>query len=196
MCLDPSKRLDHFQSVKEKLEKELLRMELRENGGHHHSGEHNTLIAKRKNIAIPTVYEWDIHPGEVSKKLLPQSREKQASQKVDYIGITGKFLASESLESALRAPGKETTDDSSYQPNVTLLINNYVKSKVLPRQGSIDPNTIHRVPSRQDQQKGKGISSSKSITLIKSNIPEYGKYDLKRNKPLPNIVKSNLLVKR
>ncbi|MEI8027770.1 MAG: hypothetical protein WCI18_15585 [Pseudomonadota bacterium] len=218
--LDPSNRLDHFQALKEKLEKEAEKQNNANNKDTYigsGAGGYATVMARRRRkgpITIPAVYEWDIHPGDVSKKLLPTPPSKDnalISGHISTIGVTGTFSTSagtpflqhdhrnhqyppENDYAGSFAPKEAVYTDSVYQPKITLLINNFVKSKVLPPQGRIiDPNSIHRVPSRQEGNSVQGdyqsILNSVQATIP---IPEYGTYDLKRNHPLPKIVKSEL----
>ncbi|KAJ3358724.1 hypothetical protein HDU91_005126 [Kappamyces sp. JEL0680] len=171
---DPAKRLEMFQLIKEKLERELDETA---------SVESAPLRGKRIP-AIPTVYEWDIHPGDVSKKLLPAAPAKPSATK--SINIVGN-------SSFPRYEGYCSTDPIPHPP-VTLLVNNYVKNKVLKdRVHIIDPNTIHQLPSRKDAEPTKTFSTLLNMIPTKISVPEYGTYDLGRNAPLPSIVSTKII---
>lgn len=175
---DPSKRLDAFQQLKDKLENELEKF-----GNQGSTTSLNPSLngseTRKKKIAIPSVYEWDIHPGEVAQKLMPKSKPKK--EIVKTISIVGS--ATEPKIS------NYISTDEECQPQVTLLINNFVKAKIFGEpQNVIDPNTIHRVSSRQEMGP---LSSRLGLVQSKIALPEYGTYDLTKHQPLPNIVKSN-----
>jgi hypothetical protein len=215
LSLDPLNRLDHFQTLKEKLEKEVSKANderIEANTGFGADGYATVMTRRRKKepTTIPTLYEWDIHPGDVSKKLLPTLplKDKLSSGTTSTIGVTGNFSLSRDslLQNQKNQQHLHNHDfgnfgseeavyaDRVYQPKVTLLINNYVKSKVLPSKRIIDPNNIHRVSSRQEDKKNvegdyQSILNSVQATI---SIPEYGMYDLKRNQPLPKIFQSLL----
>ncbi|KAJ3322212.1 hypothetical protein HDV06_003272 [Boothiomyces sp. JEL0866] len=79
--------------------------------------------------------------------------------------------------------------ESQFKPPITLLINNYVASKILrPKPPLVDPNTIHRLEPRSRTKKGQYETM---LDLIPSQIvpPAYGSYELPKPEPLPSIAK-------
>ncbi|KAJ3272149.1 hypothetical protein HDV01_005914 [Terramyces sp. JEL0728] len=126
------------------------------------------------------IFEWDIHPGNVSQKLLAAER-KESMPKESPIQYTG--------TGAFPLKGNYISTEPQFKPPVTLLINNYVASKILrPTISNIDPNTIHRLETKPRTKKG---NYDTMLDLIPSQIvtPAYGSYQLPKPEPLPSISK-------
>jgi hypothetical protein len=167
--VDPKKRLEMFHAHKEKMNKS---MEYESES----ISDHQEIQATK--YTIPTVYEWDIHAGEVSKKLLPPPPPRK--EHTTSIGLTGKAVQ-------IQKEGYISTDQP-HNPPITLLINNYVNA--VSRERRIDPNTIHRLSSQQG--KPKTFDTLMNLIPSKIQIPKYGTYDLIRNVPLPSIVSTDI----
>jgi transcription termination factor NusB len=41
---------------------------------------------QRKNAAFPTIYEWDIHRGDVAKKFILKQKVEPVVEKINYVG--------------------------------------------------------------------------------------------------------------
>ncbi|KAJ3311781.1 hypothetical protein HDV04_003793 [Boothiomyces sp. JEL0838] len=134
------------------------------------------------------IFEWDIHPGNVATKLIPTERSESILQQpapIQYTG-TGAFPAQRNYISTVILTNVK---EPQFKPPVTLLINNYVVSKILrPKAPNVDPNTIHRLEPRQRTKKGQYETM---LDLIPSQIvpPAYGSYELPKPGPLPSIAK-------
>ncbi|KAJ3258722.1 hypothetical protein HK103_003316 [Boothiomyces macroporosus] len=134
------------------------------------------------------IFEWDIHPGNVATKLIPTERGESILQQpapIQYTG-TGAFPAQRNYISTVILTNVK---EPQFKPPVTLLINNYVVSKILrPKAPNVDPNTIHRLEPRQRTKKGQYETM---LDLIPSQIvpPAYGSYELPKPGPLPSIAK-------
>lgn len=129
---------------------------------------------RKKAVKIHSLYEWDIHPNEY---------------------LSEAKLTSEPSYKYARSPEKSSNNTTINQPPITLLINNYVKSKISSTPSAshriekrvVDPSTIYRLPERQEKQKGH-LATMLKLVPSRIEVPMYRPYELtKHPSPLPGI---------
>ncbi|XJO75978.1 hypothetical protein BDV3_006567 [Batrachochytrium dendrobatidis] len=149
---------------------------------------------------VSVIYEWDIHRGDTTRKLLSE----QSLQNDPHPPNSAELQVVGPGAESLKAPSR--MNNPPFAPKVTLLVNNYVASKL--QNASEEQQPIHRwlknntesmisVKSMDKQSNATDIYRSTfkpryttDIGRVSSTVPIpplYGKYKLYRHSPLPSI---------
>ncbi|KAI8929873.1 hypothetical protein BC831DRAFT_441378 [Entophlyctis helioformis] len=162
--------------------------------------------AKLKLKQAPVIYEWDIHPGETSQKMLGRLKQEHTHSSMPVPPIPELGVVGPGAEYLAKAQQIRETRPI-HTPQVTLLINNYVANKALESPPTTLP--IHRwlkndndsfISIRNVDTQSVTVDGYRSafkpryttdmgkvVASVPVPPPRYGTYQLYRHPPLPAI---------